>query len=313
MTTMSETNQKKQDNRINIESYPQETLLADTIEKRIYLRMADLNLQVETFPAILKRRMVFTRGTDGWAVTFSEGCFGSDHSLMAFPVYLCSLFLKTNPSLFYSDKQKGFDELTPDTEFVPMEEAIINSFCEKYMNVSAISKRLKKTRREKNLTTGKIADELGVSQPSIVNYENPEKRKNFRLTIKQLLQFCDLCHVDPDLIMLGDTFDSVIERTKYGVIEAIGTGTVIRARYTSRMDMLVRSARASVEEIMQSREWIIDNIAKVEPCVMFAIEKMIKNAIQAKNSDMETNDEPLINQTSTIEPDADENEEQPIV
>ena len=63
---MDETNQKKQDNRINIESYPQETLLADTIEKRIYLRMADLNLQVETFPAMLKRRMLFTRGTDGW-------------------------------------------------------------------------------------------------------------------------------------------------------------------------------------------------------------------------------------------------------
>ena len=287
MKTIGKLNQENQKIVINKDVFPPDVFQADTVEKRIFLRMADLNITTNDIPAVLKEFMVFTNYENGVSVAFSDSSYGLHKSLKAVVLYLVSLFLKTDPSIFYYGKQKGFDTLKPDPDFVHMDLDSLNGIIKGCMDLNDVAGRLKKIRREEQMTVAETAAILGVSPATVFNYENPEKRKKIRLTITQLFSFSEKCDITPDLIMLGDEFNTIIELTKSGITQPRVLRT-ISADTKDRMVAHIRAKNATVDEILECRQWIVDNIGKVEPLNLFAIKRMIQSEIKQKQNIVES-------------------------
>ena len=283
MDTIKKTEKTKKIFRISKNIILQENPAYESIQNRIYLRMEDLNLDIEKIPPVVKSRMNFTRNGNEYTAVFKKECFGMGGSLYASDLYLICLFLKTEPILFSNMKIKEYLKLKPDSQFIPMTEEMLNDVCNKYMQIEDVARRLRKVRREKDIVVAEMAEILKVSPASIVNYEKG-KRKKLRLTARQLFRLSERLDVSPDMIMLGESFDSVLERTEKGIDSEHNTDSEKNNAEPaiSTADQSIREKKRKsipIRDIIRCREWIIDNIDMVDQDVLIMIYDIINRAM----------------------------------
>lgn len=84
-----------------------------------------------------------------------------------------------------------------------------------------IGKRISEIRRAKQITQEKLADMLDVSPKHISHTE----RGASSLSLKNLIEFCNIFECSLDYVVLGKTMDSSLSKLPVEIIETLNTGT----------------------------------------------------------------------------------------
>ncbi len=83
-----------------------------------------------------------------------------------------------------------------------------------------MGKRIGEIRRSHNITQEKLADMLDVSPKHISHTE----RGTSSLSLKNLIEFCNIFECNLDYVVLGKTTDSCLSKLPTKIIEILNTG-----------------------------------------------------------------------------------------
>lgn len=84
-----------------------------------------------------------------------------------------------------------------------------------------MGKRIGEIRRANHVTQEKLADMLDVSPKHISHTE----RGTSSLSLKNLIEFCNIFDCSLDYVILGKTMDSCLSKLPLEIIEILNTGT----------------------------------------------------------------------------------------